>query len=108
MPDDRRLGKRVEIAPVAVEWTPAIAKKRFGRRVRPEPAHIVEISISGARIGARSRERIEVGSWMVLDVDGYHAVVEVRRIADNDDKSAFVFGVAFVLLAPGLQQKSYR
>ena len=108
MPTDRRLGERVEIAPVAVTWTPAIAKQAHGRAPRSQPAHLVEVSVSGARIIARSRASIAVGTWMALDIEGYHALVEVRRIVEADDQPGFTFGVLFLLLAPALQQKIQR
>jgi hypothetical protein len=94
--------------PVAISWTPAIAKQSLGRGPRPQPAHLVEVSISGARIVARSRVGIEVGMWMAIDIEGHHALVEVRRIIEADDGSDFTFGVSFVLLAPALQQKIHR
>jgi len=108
MPGDRRLGKRVEITPIAIVWAPAIAKQRSGRRVEPQPAHLVEVSISGARVVAQSRAGIEVGAWMTLDVEGYHALVEVQRIVESDEGTGFTFGVSFVLLAPGLQETINR
>ena len=111
MPGNRRIGERVTITPVAVAWMPAITENRRGRRGRrrsPQPAYLVELSVSGARIVAHSRSRIEVGTWMELDVQGHHGVVEVRRIEDTDNRSAFVFGVVFILLAPELQQRIYR
>ncbi|MEO8693295.1 MAG: PilZ domain-containing protein [Acidimicrobiales bacterium] len=108
MPGNRRLGERVEILPVAIAWTPAIAKQRPGRRAQPQPARLVEVSISGARIMARSRAGIEVGTWMTLDIESYHALVEVRRIVEADDGTGFTFGVSFVLLAPALQRKIGR
>ena len=108
MPTDRRLGERVEIAPVAITWTPAIAKQALGRAPRPQPGHLVEVSVSGARIISPSRTGIEVGAWMALDIEGYHGLVEVRRIVEADDQTGFVFGVVFILLAPDLQQKVNR
>ena len=108
MPADRRVGKRVEIAPVAITWTPAIAKQSLGRGPRPQPAHLIEVSVSGAQIISHSRTGIDIGTWMALDIDGYHALVEVRRIFEVDDGADFTFGVAFVLLAPDLQQKIAR
>jgi hypothetical protein len=108
MASDRRVGKRVEIAPVAITWTPAITQQSLGRGPRPQPAHLVEVSVSGAQIISRSRAGIDVGTWMALDVEGYHALVEVRRIVEADDRTDFTFGVAFVLLAPDLQRKIAR
>jgi len=108
MPTDRRLGERVEIAPVAITWTPAIAKQGHGRAPRPLPAHLVEVSVSGARIIASSRAGIAVGMWMALDIEGYHGLVEVRRIIEADDQTGFIFGVIFILLALELQQKVHR
>ena len=108
MPTDRRLGERVEIAPVAITWTPAISKHGHGRAPRSQPAHLVEVSVSGARIIASSRAGIAVGMWMALDIEGYHALVEVRRIVENDERNDFIFGVVFVLMAPELQQKIHR
>ena len=104
---DRRLGERVEILPVAIAWTPAISRQS-GRGPRPQPAHLVEVSISGARVVARSRAGINVGTWMAIDIEGYHALVEVRRIIGADDGPDFMFGVSFVLLAPALQEKIHR
>ena len=108
MPTDRRLGERVEIAPVAITWSPAITKQGLGRAPRSQPAHLVEVSVSGARIIASSRAGIAVGMWMALDIEGYHALVEVRRIVEDENRTDFIFGVVFILLAPELQQKIHR
>ena len=105
---DRRLGERVEILPVEIAWTPAIAKQSLGRSPRPQPAHLIEVSMSGARIVALSRAGIDVGTWMAIDIESYHALVEVRRIIEGDDGSDFTFGVSFILLAPALQEKIHR
>lgn len=45
---------------------------------------------------------------MALDVEGYHALVDVRRIVASEDGTDFTFGVSFILLAPALQQKINR
>ena len=54
---------------------------------------------------SRWPSRIEVGTWMELDVDGHRGVVKVRRIAESKDPSLTVYGVSFVTLVPTLQQR---
>ena len=104
---NRRIGQRVSIVPVAGAWTPAGAKRRFrlGRQPRPQLVHLIEVSASGARVVAHSSKPIPIGTWMVLDVEGWHNVVEVRRVVAHADRSARTFGVVFVLLAPELEKK---
>ena len=108
MQRDRRIGERVEIEPIHASWIPITAQLQSGRRTRPQPASLVEVSSTGARVMSRWPSRIEVGTWMELDVDGHRGVLEVRRIAENKDPSLTVYGVSFVTLAPTLQERIDR
>ena len=105
MQRNRRIGERVEIEPMHVSWIPFTTQFRDGRRPRPQPAALVELSDSGARVMSRSPRRIEVGTWMELDVEGHCGVVEVRRIAQAKDPSVIVYGVTFVTLEPTLRAR---
>jgi hypothetical protein len=95
---DRRIGERVEIEPIDASWIPVTAQIQGGRRARPQPVSLVEVSIGGARVISRSPSRVRVGTWMELDFDGDRGVVVVRRIADAADPSNTVYGVSFVML----------
>ena len=102
---DRRIGERVEIEPIHACWTPIAAQIQSGRWARRQPVTLVEVSSTGARVMSRWPSRIEVGTWMELDVDGDRGVVKVRRIADTKDPSVTVYGVAFVMLTPRLRAR---
>jgi len=105
MQRDRRIGERVDIEPLHVSWMPFKTQIQGGRRARPQPASLVELSVTGARVMSRSPRRIEVGTWMDLDVDGHCGVVEVRRIAEAKEPTVIVYGVAFVTLEPTLRAR---
>ena len=105
MQRDRRVGERVEIEPIHASWITITAQIQGGRRARPQPASLVEVSVGGARVMSQSPSRIEVGTWMELDVDGHCGVVVVRRIAEQEDPSVTVYGVSFVMLAPTLRAR---
>ena len=105
MQRDRRIGERVDIEPMHLSWMPFTTQIHEGRRTRPQPASLVELSVTGARVLSRSPRRIEVGTWMDVDVDGHCGVVEVRRIAEAKEPSAVVYGVAFVTLEPTLRAR---
>ena len=102
---DRRIGERVEIEPIHASWIPVTTQIQGGRRARPQPVSLVEVSIGGARVMSRSPSRIEVGTWMELDVDGDRGVVVVRRIAEAEGPSLTVYGVSFVVLALTLRAR---
>jgi hypothetical protein len=88
-----------------MSWIPITAHIHDGRRARPQPAALVEVSATGARVSSRARDRVAAGTWMELDLDGHRGVVEVRRIADASDPSVTVYGVVFVMLAPMLRAR---
>ena len=102
---DRRIGERVEIEPIHSSWIPVTAQIQGGRRARPQPVSLVEVSIGGARVISRSRRRVKVGTWMELDVAGDRGVVVVRRIAEAEDPSLTVYGVSFAMLDDTLRAR---
>jgi hypothetical protein len=103
--NDRRIGQRVNIVPVAATWTPVTVTKWYRRRPRPQAVRVVEISVTGARLVSASRDAVAVGMLMTLDVAGSHSIVEVRHITATD--SGYAFGVMFVTLAPALEKNVY-
>ena len=84
---------------------PSPRRSKAADGARPQPVSLVEVSIGGARVMSRSPSRIEVGTWMELDVDGDRGVVVVRRIAEAEDPSLTVYGVSFVMLAAPLRAR---
>jgi hypothetical protein len=106
---DRRIGVRVQIVPVAATWRPVeTTTRRWPRRgARPQAVHLVEVSVTGGLVVAETRDAIEVGTLMVLEIASSHSVVEVRNIRTTEHGTMFAFGVLFVSLAPELQQRVY-
>jgi len=60
---------------------------------------------TGATMLTQAPHRIEIGSWIELDVEGDCAVVAIQRIAETTDPAALVYRVEFVMLAPTLRAR---
>ena len=99
---DRRIGNRVLIESVAVEWLPLLPRKRFGRSRVPQRGAIVELSITGAQMRAPADSAIIVGTQVFISVDGLEGIVEVRRIHAALDPEHSFYGVQFIRLDPAL------
>lgn len=86
-PTDRRIGRRVPIPASRVLWrVPAPGQKRklFGRR-DPDPAELVDVSVSGLRLVAPIAKDLAVGAVVLVTVDGHTGPVRIRVIALGDD-----------------------
>ena len=102
---DRRIGERVEIEPIDVTWLPVSNPIARHDWVRPQKGSLIEISATGATMLTQAPHRIEIGSWIELDVEGDCAVVAIQRIAETTDPAALVYRVEFVMLAPTLRSR---
>ena len=98
------MGERIEIEPIAITWRPVSAPIE-GHLVQAQQGSLVEISFTGARVLARARHSMEIGSWIELDVEGDCAVVAVQRIAEATDSPGVLYSVAFVMLSPTLRAR---
>jgi hypothetical protein len=109
---DRRIGGRVEIEPVEVEWlvTEVVPLGLLRRTKAVEvrlPGRIVNVSASGAGIlGPRHGSLVE-GSKAIVDYDGGLSRVWIRRVADTDLPSRAYYGVEFDEMHAALRDAVY-
>ena len=92
MHHERRISPRYPVT-VGLRWR---AQGKWVRR--PERATIVDLSLRGARIRARTNDAIKVGSFVDIRVGRGRGIVEVRRIEGSHEPSIAYFGVQFVEL----------
>ena len=85
-------------------WLPVSTPIERRHWVRPQEGSLVEISATSATMLTQAPHRIEIGSWIELDVEGDCAVAAVQRIATTDPP-ANVYSVGFVMLAPTLRAR---
>jgi len=102
---DRRISERVEIDPIDVTWLPVSAPIEGRRWMRPQEGSLVEISTTGARVITQAHHRIDIGSWIELDIEGDCAVAAVKRVAAMTEPAGIMYGVEFVMLAAPLRAR---
>jgi hypothetical protein len=109
---DRRIGGRVEIDPVDVEWlVTEVVTQGLLRRTRSFvvrlPGRIVNVSASGAGILGPRHASLREGSKVTIDYDGGLSRVWIRRIVDTDLPSRAYYGVELEEMHPGLRDAVY-
>jgi hypothetical protein len=106
MSHNRRAGSRFPVGQFVVDWGPQVPKKRFSRRPANETATVLELSVTGALMRAKSNLRIEHGSHVAIGTSVGRGVVAVQRI-EPDDIDHWLFGVSFVALDEPLRELIY-
>ncbi len=87
------------LGPVAVRWRVqegVTAPADRGRRDGPEPAGLLDLSVSGARIMARTSDDLAVGDWTMVTIRGATGPVVVRRIAPATTEGFSHYGLEFL------------
>lgn len=101
---ERRVGRRHEVGrPIVVRWdveTNTDDQRRRGRRRRPEPqaseaAGLLDVSVSGARVMARTAADLRVGSTTVVSITGARGPVTIRRISPSTKAGFSIYGLEF-------------
>lgn len=97
---DRRLGTRHVLGPVAVRWRlddgPVVGPVDRGRDDGPERAGLLDLSVSGARIMARTSSDLSVGDWTTVSIRGRSGPVIVRRILPSRQEGFSQYGIEFL------------
>lgn len=97
---DRRLGARHVLGPVAVRWRlddgPAVGPQDQGRDSGPERAGLLDLSVSGARIMARTSPDLSVGDWTTVSIRGCTGPVIIRRIVPSRQAGFSQYGIEFL------------
>jgi len=96
---DRRLGTRHVLGPVAVRWRldeGPCGPVDQGRDEGPERACLLDLSVSGARIMARSSPDLKVGDWTNVSIRGRSGPVIIRRIIPSRQQGFSQYGIEFL------------
>ncbi|HXH56063.1 hypothetical protein [Iamia sp.] len=100
---ERRVGRRHDVGPVIVRWdvdTNTEGSRRRGRRRRPEPrpseaAGLLDVSVSGVCVMARTAGDLRVGSTTVVSIKGARGPVIARRISPSAKAGFSIYGLEF-------------
>jgi hypothetical protein len=98
-PKDRRLGARHVLGPVAVRWRlddGPVAPADQDRAEGPERAGLLDLSVSGARIMARTSPDLKVGDWTNVSIRGRSGPVIIRRIIASRQEGFSQYGIEFL------------
>ena len=71
-----------------------------------EPAHIVDLSVSGAAVVARTIEGVTPRSAVELHHGDAVALAQVRRVVPRDDGRS-VYGLDFTSMDPAMRQELF-
>jgi hypothetical protein len=97
---DRRLGTRHVLGPVAVRWRidegPVVGPQDREREEGPERAGLLDLSVSGARIMARTSPDLSVGDWTNVSIRGRSGPVIIRRIVPSRQQGFSQYGIEFL------------
>jgi hypothetical protein len=77
----------------------ATARHRLERRkpAPPQEGRIVDVSVSGASIEARTDDRLASGTQLVIGFERALSRVVIRRVSDCvDDRDQSVYGIEFL------------
>ena len=93
---DKRIGKRQQIKSVPMIWVPEPAPPGWGFRAETEPdGQIVELSVSGAGIVARTRPDATIDSIVSIACLGVTGRLIVKRIEADIYPGESYYGMAF-------------
>lgn len=76
-----------------VDDRPAAERERSP--LRGEPAELLEVSVTGARVRAPFTAELRAGSRTVMEVAGVSGIVIIRHIGACTDLTCSVYGVEF-------------
>lgn len=96
---DKRIGERVRVRGVSVEWRPDRKRKR---RAAPVQAEVVDVSVAGALLRAPIDKDLGPGCDVVLRYRTDATVARVRSIAPSPDGTA-AYGVEFLVVGDDLR-----
>lgn len=100
----RRLGERLDVSGIVVDWNVGATKASLLRRRRRDRADVIDVSVTGAQLLAPSNERLAVGDTLVIGAYGDTGTVQIRRISPVNNGKISVFGVEFLELEPALAE----
>lgn len=98
---DRRLGTRHVLGPIAVRWrlddgpVAPVDQDRDGP-AGAERAGLLDLSVSGCRIMARTTDDLAVGDWTMVSIRGRSGPVIVRRILPSRQEGFSQYGLEFL------------
>lgn len=106
MSHNRRIGNRFPVGQFTVGWAPPVTRRLLARR-RLETASIVDLSVTGALLRAKSNPQIMRGTQVDIRTGAGTGTVGVRRIEpDNHEHS--LYGVSFIALDEPLRDLIYE
>ncbi len=79
---ERRIGRRVAVAPVAVLWRLPSERRRsrFRKGGGVQSGALVDLSVSGLKVRAPRADDLSVGARVPVEIEGVVGDVVVRRI----------------------------
>ncbi|MHB1139570.1 MAG: PilZ domain-containing protein [Microthrixaceae bacterium] len=106
---NRRLGERKHTPGfVQVEFGEPEVVGRFRKHLVPPTGRLLDISVTGALIEARTTDRVRVGSRVRLVIDAMEGTVVVRQIRPTALEGVSNYGVAFFELPHEMTQRVHE
>lgn len=107
---ERRIAERGPVGPIPVTLVATEARKGLlggvKRSVVHESAHIVDLSVSGAAVVARTIEGLTLRAAVELHHGGGVARAVVKRLVPRDDGRT-LYGLDFTSLDPTMRQELF-
>ncbi|MEZ5320873.1 MAG: PilZ domain-containing protein [Microthrixaceae bacterium] len=100
-PDTRRLGERLVVEGVTLDWD--VPRGRTRRRLGRRKAEVVDVSSSGARLLAPRDPDMAVGRIVRVALDGEVGVACIRRV-ETAEKGRAAYGVEWLELTYELRR----
>jgi hypothetical protein len=106
---NRRLGDRTRtISLVEVEFGEPELVGRFRKHAVPSKGRVLDISVTGALIEARTSDELRVGGRVRLVLDGMVGTVLVRQIRPTAFEGVSNYGVSFFDLPHEMTQRVHE